>query len=51
MHTLWKAVWWGFENEDGSTITVNADTYRTMKTDFFLSAIHGIDVNNVWFYE
>ena len=36
---LWKGSIIGpyfLENEDGATITVNLDTYRTMITDFFI---------------
>ena len=38
-----------FENKDGATMTVNGDTYRTMIIDFFVPALHGIAVNDVWF--
>ena len=30
---------------------VNGDTFRTMITDFFISAFHGIDVKDVWFQQ
>ena len=40
-----------FENERGLTITVNADMYSTIITDFFVLAFHGIDVNVVWFQQ
>lgn len=56
--TVWCGLWSGgiigpyfFQNEDGATITVNGDTYRTMITDFFVPALHGIDVNDVWFQQ
>ena len=31
-----------------ATIAVNGDPYCTMITDFFILALHGICVNNVW---
>ena len=40
-----------FDNEDGTTIKVNANTHRSMITDFFVPGLHGIDVNDVWFHQ
>ena len=34
-----------FDKQDAA-ITINGDTYRTMITDFFVSALHGINVND-----
>ena len=39
-----------FKNEEGATITANADTYR-MITDFFVLSLHGIHVNDFWFQQ
>ena len=36
-------------NENRITIAVNGDTFRTMITDFFVPALHGGDMNEVWF--
>jgi len=56
--TVWCGLWSGgiigpyfFEDEGGATVTVNGDTYRTMITDFFVPALDGIDVDNVWFQQ
>ena len=56
--TVWCGFWSGgiigpyfFEDEGGATITVNGDTYRTMITDFFVPALDGIDMDNVWFQQ
>ena len=40
-----------FENKDGTIITYNGGFYRTIITDFFVSTLHGIDVNNIWFQQ
>ena len=40
-----------FENEDGATITINRGTYCSKITDFFVSALHVIDTNDVWFQQ
>ena len=40
-----------YEDEDGATITVNGDTQLTMTNDFLVFALHGIDVNDVWFQQ
>ena len=56
--TVWCGLWSGgiiglyfFEDEGEATVTVNGDTYRTMITDFFVPALDGIDVDNVWFQQ
>ena len=36
-------------NEDGATVTVNGHNNRAMITDFIVPALHGIDVNDIWF--
>ena len=37
------------ENGDGTSITINGDTYRTMISERFVTALHGINKNDVWF--
>ena len=56
--TVWCGLWGGgtidpyfFEDEGGATVTVNGDTYRTMKTNFLVPTLDGIDVDNVWFQQ
>ena len=38
-----------FDKENSAIIMVNGKTYRSMKTDFFVSDLYGIDVNDVEF--
>ena len=40
-----------FSLKMSATITVNGDTYRTMSTYLFVIALHGIDVNKVYFQQ
>ena len=40
-----------FVNKEVAVITVNGDTYYTMTTDIFITVLHGIDVNNIWFQQ
>ena len=37
-----------FSTTCGTSITDYGYTFRTMITDFFIPALHGIDVNDVW---
>ena len=38
-----------FKIEDGSTIMLNGDTYRTIINDIFVPAVLDTDVNDVWY--
>ena len=38
---------YSFKNEDSITTTLNGDIYSTMTTDYFVPALHGINVNDV----
>ena len=56
--TVWCALWsegvigpYFFENDDGTTVTVNSERYGHMITDFFLPAIEEYDLENMWFQQ
>ena len=56
--TVWCGLWSGgvigpyfFENEVGSTVTVNGLRYREMINDFLWSELDGIDLDNVYFQQ
>ena len=58
MHLLRMTVWCGLWNVHISlkcwnteSITVNGDTYRSVINDFFVFALHGVDMNEFWFQE
>ena len=38
-----------FENDDGATVTVNAERYGHLITDFVVLAIEEYDLKNMWF--
>ena len=40
-----------FENDEGTTVTVNSKRYGYMATDFFLPAIEEYDLENMWFQQ
>ena len=43
--------WHHFENDEGATVTVNAERYRTMLTEFLWPKLDELDVNDVWFQQ
>ena len=56
--TVWCDLWSGgiigtfyFGNQDDATNVINRDTYCTMITDYIVPALHGIDVEDVWFQQ
>ena len=40
-----------FVNGDSARIMVHEETYPTIITDWFVYALHGIDVNDVWSFQ
>ena len=40
-----------FENDDGTTVTINSERYSYMITAFFLLAIEENDLENMWFQQ
>jgi hypothetical protein len=56
--TVWCGFWAGgvigpyfFENNEGETVTVNAQRYRTMLTDFLWPILDEMDVGDVYFQQ
>lgn len=56
--TVWCGIWAGgvigpyfFENEEGATVTVNAERYRGMLTDFLWPRLDDMDVDNLYFQQ
>lgn len=56
--TVWCGFWAGgiigpyfFENDDGVSITVNGERYRSMITNFFWHEIDNMDVEDMWFQQ
>ncbi|GFX87094.1 uncharacterized protein TNCV_2151481 [Trichonephila clavipes] len=54
--TVWCALWAGgiigpyfFKNDEGYNVTVNADRYRAMITNFFIPELNNHDVQELWF--
>ena len=61
-HPKRVTVWYGFcsrgiigpfffENEQGETLTVNGDRYRSMLNEFFFTKIEEEDIANIWFQQ
>ncbi|GFX32843.1 putative transposable element [Trichonephila clavipes] len=40
-----------FKNDEGHNVTVNADRYRTMITNFFIPELNNHDVQQLWFQQ
>ncbi|GFX40380.1 uncharacterized protein TNCV_4320131 [Trichonephila clavipes] len=56
--TVWCALWAGgiigpyfFKNDEGHNVTVNADRYRAMITNFFIPELNNHDVQELWFQQ
>ncbi|GFV15464.1 DUF4817 domain-containing protein [Trichonephila clavipes] len=56
--TVWCALWAGgiigpyfFKNNEGHNVTVNADRYRAMITNFFIPELNNHDVRKLWFQQ
>ncbi|XP_073831484.1 uncharacterized protein [Musca autumnalis] len=56
--TVWCALWAGgvigpyfFRNNAGEAVTVNGDRYRAMITDYFVSELDGMNVDELWFQQ
>ncbi|GFT15341.1 uncharacterized protein TNCV_3263981 [Trichonephila clavipes] len=56
--TVWCALWAGgiigpyfFKNDEGHNVTVNADRYRAMVTNFFIPELNNHDVQELWFQQ
>jgi len=56
--TVWCALWSGgvigpyfFENNEGQTVTVNGERYRSMITEYFWNELEDIDVEDMSFQE
>ncbi|GFV69422.1 transposable element Tc3 transposase [Trichonephila clavipes] len=56
--TVWCALWAGgiigpyfFKNDEGHNVTVNADRYRAMITNFFIPELSNQDVQELWFQQ
>ncbi|GFT93434.1 transposable element Tc3 transposase [Trichonephila clavipes] len=56
--TVWCALWadgiigpYFFKNDEGHNVTVNADRYRAMITNFFIPELNNHDVQELWFQQ
>lgn len=56
--TVWCGFWSGgiigpyfFENENGSSITVNGERYREMINNFLWTKLDGMDTDDMWFQQ
>ncbi|GFV69218.1 uncharacterized protein TNCV_3861421 [Trichonephila clavipes] len=56
--TVWCALWAGgiigpyfLKNDEGHNVTVNADRYRAMITNFFIPELNNHDVQELWFQQ
>ena len=56
--TVWCGFWWGgaigpyfFENDEGQSISVNGERYRSRLKNFLFTEIADMNLRNIWFQQ